>query len=244
MADEKKNKPKRIISPKFTAMYAWLSAPNTKHDKDGVYQVSGKFDPKVPEQRAFLKVLSDMHKANVEESRKGFKATKKQPEMKVQPPIHEEDDGTYRVNFKEAAFIIPEKGPHAGKKIDLKPPVVDATGKPANEIEVWSGSEVKVAIDVAPFYNGSLGAGLSLRLKGVQVITLRTRGSRDGASLGFTAEEGFTADGGNGAPDFSSDTDTPVEDTADDFLSDDTGNGEDASETPAAAPAKSDNYDF
>lgn len=243
MADEKK-KAKRVITPVFAAMFAWLNTPNTKYDADGVYQVSGKFDPKIPGHRSFLKTLADIHKANVEESRKTFKATKKQPEMKVTPPMHEEDDGTYRVNFKESAFLVPKTGPKAGQKIDLKPAIVDAKGQPT-DIEVWTGSDIKVAVDVAPFYNGSLGAGLSLRLKGVQVITLRTRGSRDGASLGFGVEEGFSADD-SGTPNFNDEPNTGT-DTSDDLLSDDVGNdtpvddgGSITPTTPAAAPS----YDF
>lgn len=243
MADEKK-KAKRVISPKFTAMYAWLSSPNTKHNKDGKYQVSGKFDPKVPEHRAFLKTLMDLWKENVSASRAKFKPTKKDPEMKLTPCMHEEDDGTYRVNFAESAFIMVDDKANPGtqKRIDLKPATVDASGQPTN-VEVWSGSIIKVALDVAPFYNGSLGAGLSLRLKGVQVIELRTRGSRDGASLGFGQESGFGNDGSEAAPagdDFSSHVD------GDDFLSDDIDESPgEVAEAPATGTApKADAFDF
>lgn len=249
MADEKK-KPVRIIVPKFVAMYAWLSTPNTKHDKNGKYTVSGLFDPKIPEHRAFLGQLKKLHTAAVADARTKFKPSKKQKELEVTPCMYEEEDRPlFRVNFGEKAFIVvKDKNTQEDKKINLKPPVVDARGV-ETDVEVWSGSEIKAAIDVVPFFSGNKSAGLSLRLKGVQVITLRTRGSRDGASLGFGVEEGFGNGSGFGDETAATDEGAGEFDAGDDFAGSDD-EQEFTDETPAApagelAPSgDDDDFDF
>jgi hypothetical protein len=71
------------------------------------------------------------------------------------------------------------------KTANLKPAIVDAKGQPC-DVDVWQGSTLKAALDVAGFFNAGK-CGLSLRLKGVQVLYLVTRGARD---LGFGVEEG------------------------------------------------------
>ena len=44
-----------------------------------------------------------------------------------------------------------------------------------------------------PYYVAAVGAGVSLRLKAVQIIDLKTGGGADASAYGFSATEGFTA---------------------------------------------------
>lgn len=72
-----------------------------------------------------------------------------------------------------------------------RPGLFDATGKAMDET-IGGGSTIKVAIEPYVWFNESLGAGLRLTLRGVQVLELRHGGGVSTAeSCGFEVEEGF-----------------------------------------------------
>jgi hypothetical protein len=48
-----------------------------------------------------------------------------------------------------------------------------------------------VNAEVYPWYTPSLGFGISLRPRGVQVIELKTYGPKDATSFGFAEEDGY-----------------------------------------------------
>ena len=77
-----------------------------------------------------------------------------------------------------------------GKSFTQKPMVVDAKRTPLDKSTlIGNGSIVKVALDASPYYMPSnKQAGVSLRLKGVQVIDLV---EYQGASNLFEEEDGF-----------------------------------------------------
>jgi hypothetical protein len=89
------------------------------------------------------------------------------------------------VRFKMRAKIKTK----AGREMSLTPVIVDAKGTPC-DVQVGGGSRIKVAFTTAPYHTALVGAGLSMRLQGVQVLTLSQGGGMD---LGFGVEEGFTA---------------------------------------------------
>lgn len=78
------------------------------------------------------------------------------------------------------------------------PALFDSRGKAlgTKAPDIWGGSEGKVSIEASPYFiPGSGAAGVSLRLKAVQVIKLVQGGHRDAAGYGFGAEDdGFDAD--------------------------------------------------
>ena len=57
---------------------------------------------------------------------------------------------------------------------------------------IWGGTEAKVAYQIIPYFVGSIGAGVSLRLKAVQILSLVT-GEGNASSFGFKEEQGFEA---------------------------------------------------
>lgn len=84
-----------------------------------------------------------------------------------------------------------------GRVIKKTVPIFDASAR--NEISkqlagVGSGSKVRVAYELVPFYMSPKNAGVSLRLTAVQIIDLVEYGSQSAASLGFESMEGFVAD--------------------------------------------------
>ena len=72
-----------------------------------------------------------------------------------------------------------------------RPGLFDASGKAMDEA-IGGGSSINVSIEPYVWFNDSLGAGLRLTLRGVQVLELRHGGGASTASsCGFESVEGF-----------------------------------------------------
>jgi hypothetical protein len=87
----------------------------------------------------------------------------------------------------------------AGKEYLFSVAMYDAAGKPLpKDVQVWGGSKVNVAFRPNFWYTASLGFGVSFEIAAVQVIELANGGvsEQSAESFGFTAEEGYVANGG------------------------------------------------
>jgi hypothetical protein len=99
------------------------------------------------------------------------------------------ETGDVSLKFKLKAIVHTK----AGDSFNQKPLVVDANRIPiTKEIPLWNGSLVRVGYQVIPYYTALAGAGLSLRMKSVQVIE-SVEGSSEAAS-GFDEEDGYSFD--------------------------------------------------
>ena len=178
----------KFTSPTGTAVYPRLNAPDTKFDKDGVYSVDLELDPTDKTASAFIdslkKASDEAYKALVEE--KGGKKLKR-----CDLPIKETDDGKVRIKFKLKA-----KAGNDERSWEQKPVIFDSAGTamqtPPN---VGSGSRIKVAFEVVPFFTAMVGAGISLRMKAVQIVELKEYTPGDNFdAYGFKADpKGFVA---------------------------------------------------
>lgn len=178
----------RITSPLGTAIYPRLTTPDTKFNKDGVYSVELELDPSEKETKSFMDLLKkcadDGYQAECESRNK--KSLKRSG-----LPIKETEDGKVRVKFKLNA-----KAGNEEKSWAQKPVIFDATGTAmATPPNVGSGSKVKVAFEVIPFFTAMVGAGISLRMKAVQILELREYTPGDSFdAYGFKADpKGFVA---------------------------------------------------
>jgi hypothetical protein len=188
MSATAKKKFVRITSPEGTAIYPRLTTPDTKFDKDGVYSVDLEMDPSNKPAADFIaslrKAADEAYKATCDS--KGGKKLKR-----ADLPIKETDEGKVRIKFKLKA-----KAGNEEKSWDQKPVLFDASGMaiqtPPN---VGSGSRIKVAFEVVPFFTAMVGAGVSLRLKAVQIIDLKEYVPGDNFdAYGFKADpNGFRA---------------------------------------------------
>lgn len=180
-----KKKFQRLTSPEGIAVYPRLNKPDTKFDANGVYSVDLDLDPSSKEVTAFIDSLKKMHEAAYKETceAKGGKKLKK-----ADLSIKTTDDGLLRIKFKLKA-----KGGTEERSWDQKPVLFDARGNPmVNPPNIGSGSRVKVAFEVVPFFTAMVGCGLSLRLRAVQVIDLREYTPGDNFdAYGFKATDGF-----------------------------------------------------
>ena len=93
--------------------------------------------------------------------------------------------------FKLKAKVTPKQG----DPFEQRPAIFDAKGKPLQEAKIGGGSKVKVAYELIPYYTAIAGAGVSLRLKAVQVIDLvEFSGGASADAFGFGEEEGYEAE--------------------------------------------------
>jgi hypothetical protein len=162
-------------------------------------------------------------------------AAKKKRIKRADPPYQEtEDEEHVEIGFKMKASGVRKKGPDKGSRWERRPLIVDAKGIaiPANKTpRIGGGSIVKVSFEMGEFYTKLVGAGVSLRLAGVQVIKLVEWGVTP-ESLGFEAEEddeAFDSTAGSYSPavpptefgDESAESDDDTEEEAGEEASDD-----------------------
>ena len=125
------------------------------------------------------------------------KRTSDWPE-KLAMPFKKEDDGSYTHKAKL-------KGSY-GEETTRPPAQYDAKGKKLPEdFLLTTGSTINIAVVLAP-YSGAMGAGVSLRLKAVQVINLKPMVE---AESPFDVVDGFDFDAGEPDNPFA-EVDTPV----------------------------------
>tara|TARA_R100000353_G_scaffold27510_5_gene23194 strand:+ start:5133 stop:5771 length:639 start_codon:yes stop_codon:yes gene_type:complete len=165
-----------FTTKKGEAVYPHLSRPDTKFDKDGHYKVNLKMSKE--DAQPVIDLINDLHNRNVEELSK----TKKNVKIAPMPYFDEEDDdgnptGKVIIKFKSKAAY--------------KPAIYDA-GKPPKlikESDIWGGSELRVGGTAVPFHTAAIGAGITIRIRAVQVIKY-VEGGGGGDKYGFSAEDG------------------------------------------------------
>lgn len=180
----------KIVSEEGVSKYAWLTTPDTKFDKDGHYKVNlaVSADKAQP-----LVTLID---AEMQKSMEIAKEKSKKPvKMANAPYVTETDEegketGNIEFKFKRKAQIITSDG----KVVPFKVAIFDSSGKPMVDTNVWSGSKMKVSAELVPWNTAMAGAGVSLRLRAVQITELVEGGADNAKGYGFDkVEGGFTA---------------------------------------------------
>lgn len=183
-----KAKNPRYVTPAGIAQYPYLTKPDTKFNPDGEY----KLKLEIPGEAAqdLVTFLDEQQEAAV------AKAKKENPGKKIKegnsPYEVDDDTGKVVVNFKLKAKVTPK----SGDPFEQRPAIFDAKGKPLQaDAKIGGGSKVKVAYELVPYYTAIAGAGLSLRLKAVQVIKLvEYSGGASADAFGFGEEDGYEAE--------------------------------------------------
>ena len=182
-----KSKNPRFTSPAGIAQYPYLNKPDTKFNPDGEYKVSIE----IPGANAqdIVTFLDEQFAANLAKVKKE-NAGKKIKEGDVPYSVNEET-GTVTVKFKLKAKVTPK----SGDGWEQRPAIFDAKGKPMVDSKIGGGSKIKVAYELVPYYTAIAGAGVSLRMKAVQVIDLKEfSGGADAGAYGFGEEDGYEAE--------------------------------------------------
>lgn len=182
-----KAKNPRYTTPAGIAQYPYLTKPDTKFNPDGEY----KLKLEIPGDAAqdIVTFLDEQHEAAQ------VKAKKDNPGKKIKegscPYEVDDDSGKVTVSFKLKAKVTPKNG----DPFEQRPALFDAKGKPMQDAKIGGGSKVKVAYELVPYYTAIAGAGVSLRLKAVQVIDLvEFSGGASADAYGFGEEDGYEAE--------------------------------------------------
>jgi hypothetical protein len=183
----KKPKLPRYVSPKGTAQYPYITKPDTKFNPDGEYKISLELDAKdASEIMSFL----DEQFAEAVDTAKKQNPGKKIKEGDVPYSVNE-DTGKVTVRFKLKAKVTPKNG----DAFEQRPALFDAKGNPlVGDVKVGGGSKVRISYEAIPYYTAIAGAGVSLRLRAVQVIELVEFSSGGAGAFGFGEEDGYEAD--------------------------------------------------
>ena len=177
----------RYTTPKGVAKYPWLNKPDTKFNPDGDFKVT--LVVPVEEADTIMQFLDEQMAASE------AKAKKDNPGKKVKvadaPYSVDEETGNVEINFKLKAKVTMQ----SGDTFEQQPALFDAKGKPLADVNVGGGSKIKVSYECVPFYTALIGAGISLRLRAVQVIDLvEFSGGAAAGAYGFEEEDGFEAE--------------------------------------------------
>jgi len=175
---------------KGKALWCKVFEPDTKFDSNGIYSVNVI----IPEAEAaevceYLDGLVAQRYAEEIKAKPKLKATlsTKSP---YEPEYDQNGDPTGNIEFKLKLKALVQT--RTGDTYSQKPIVVDAKRKPLDkDTPVGNGSIIKVAYMPIPYMMASTKqVGVSLRMKGVQVIDLVEFGG--GASM-FDEEDGFVS---------------------------------------------------
>jgi hypothetical protein len=196
---------KRISLPAGKAVYPRLKTPDTKFDEHGIY----KADVSVPVTQA-KGVMTDLQAIYKAHTGKPAKASENTMWVMETDDAGEE---TGNVIFK---CRVKNRLNKKGELWDRRPKQFDAALNPI-DVNPWGGSVMAVSVDVYEWVSGNK-KGVSLQPVGVQILELISGSGPDASSMGFKAQEGFTAD-------TSSDTDD--EDDIDDDDADEVDDDED-----------------
>jgi len=183
---------KNILVLEGTALWAKVFEPDTKFNPLGDYSINLQMP--VAQSVAMSEQLEGIVQAKFKE------AVKDDPRLKntlttqeVCQPVFDrdtgDDTGNVEFKFKLKAKVQRRDGTH----YEQQPAVLDSKKVPmSNDILIGNGSRVKVAFEPVPYVMASTKkAGVSLRLKAVQVIDLVEYGNSV-ASV-FDEEDGFVA---------------------------------------------------
>ena len=169
---------KTFTTAKGIAYYPYISAPDTKFDEQGHYKVNLCLSEEDAQP------VIELIKQSVVEGIKALKKDKPNMEIKQAPlPFSKEVDedgnptGNVIIKFKSKAAY--------------KPAVFDSKGKMMTNSNIYGGSEIKVNGSCAFFHTAMIGAGVSIRLRAVQVIQY-VEGASGANKFGFDEVDGFT----------------------------------------------------
>ena len=163
------------------AVFPHLNEPDTKFNEDGVYQTQLQLDAEAGEKLIAVleKIRDDAYKAECKEKKK---PKLKKADLPFTEEVDEEGELTGNILFR---FKMPAK---TKRGLEQRPVLVDSKVQPMTE-NIGSGSQLLIEFEPYTWFVPALGVGMTLRLRGVQVLELvEYKGS---GHCSFESAEGF-----------------------------------------------------
>ena len=169
------------ISEIGEAIYPHLNKPDVRFSEAGEYKVTLKVAKS--DATAMLK----LYNSAIEDALKLAEQNHKGKGIKNAPKPFTEEDKFVFFKFKMKATGVNQK---TKEKFSQRPQLFDAKKNPIPlSTIIWGGSKMRVAFNLVPYYTPMLGAGVTARLKAVQVIEL-VEGKDSNL---FSKEDGYEA---------------------------------------------------
>ena len=152
------------ISEIGEAIYPHLNKPDVRFSEAGEYKVTLKVAKS--DATAMLK----LYNSAIEDALKLAEQNHKGKGIKNAPKPFTEEDNFVFFKFKMKATGVNQK---TKEKFSQRPQLFDAKKNPIPlSTLIWGGSKMRVAYNLVSYFTPMLGAGITARLKAVQVIEL------------------------------------------------------------------------
>ncbi len=186
-------KAQTYTSPFGKAIYPHLSKKDVRFKPEGEYKVN--LSLKDNQAQDLIKLVKKYQTQAVKDAEE--KTNKK---IKLAPLPHSSDDeGNVIFKFKMKASGVNAK---TGDTFNQRPALFDNELKPISpDITIWGGSVLRVSFQPYPWYTPALGAGVSLRLKSVQVRDLVEGNGQSAEASGFSKVAGDASEKNTGSED-------------------------------------------
>ena len=169
------------ISEIGEAIYPHLNKPDVRFSEAGEYKVTLKVA------KSDATEMLKLYNKAIEDSLKLAEQNQKGKGIKNAPKPFTEEDNFVFFKFKMKATGVNQK---TKEKFSQRPQLFDAKKNPIPlSTIIWGGSKMRVAFNLVPYYTPMLGAGITARLKAVQVISL-VEGKDSNL---FSKEDGYEA---------------------------------------------------
>ena len=169
------------VSVAGEAIYPHLMKPDVRFNEHGEFKVTLKIDKQDASQ-----MVKETDQA-IEDSLAKAEKDNKGKKVKSAPKPYKEESGNVFFKFKMRAS---GKNKKTNESFSQRPALFDAKKNPIPASQsIWGGSLMKVAYQLIPYHTPMLGAGVSARLKAVQVLKLVEGQSQNV----FKEEDGFEA---------------------------------------------------
>jgi hypothetical protein len=179
-----------VTTPLGTLQYPALIDADTRFNPEGMFKTNIVI-PAGDAADKFEEILENARLAAIEEEKAKSGGKKVKPSTSA--PFERDEGNNLVVKAKLTARVETK----AGKSWTQRPALFDSKGqKLATEgLRIGSGTRARVALEIAPYNVPATGAGISLRLRGVQIVELREPGANRAEDFGFGAEEtGYVAE--------------------------------------------------
>lgn len=187
-------KPVKIVTPKGTAIWPKLNEPDRKFSPEGIYSVKLRIAD--GEAAGLIEKISEIHAEGyrIELAKSGKKSIRQAPMpwRSAQDWDKEREENVDVPGFTDFIFKMKAKVVTSTKSWEQRPALFDAKLHPipADADPIGGGSTIRISAEPYVWFSASLGYGISLRPRSVQVLELRTYAAS--GNHGFSEEDGFT----------------------------------------------------
>jgi hypothetical protein len=190
-------------TPVGIAEDSWLTTPDTRIDARGQYKVTLLLPVERTQSlialvdKAMVESVADAKKQNPDKAKR-IKPTTDKPYRMIRKE-NGKDTCEASISFRMMAKLTNKVTGHTRFN---RPDLFNAKCRPLDptKVTIGDGSTVKIAFEILRFYTAFLGAGVSLRLRAVQVLNLMEPYGRDANYYGFAEEDGYEGDAPQNPP--------------------------------------------